>query len=175
VPRSVKPRSDVDFDSFFAGVAELRAYLDRHLQDPERRRARLGRIAAELLKPRAGVALEDWLVQQLADSMGSAAALLARPSADGSWRAGATVGTPQPSRYEKALAPLAKQPSAASPLPFEAEGGLVVPLSGVERLLGAVWLEDALHIDATSAALLQAIAETAAVLLEQEALLQAMG
>jgi hypothetical protein len=43
----------------------------------------------------------------------------------------------------------------------------LVPLAGVEGLVGALWLEAAQPLDEASLSLLQAIADTAGVALEQ--------
>ena len=59
MPKQRNGGGGVDLEGFFAGVDEARAYLDRELQDPSRRRSRLRTIALELLDVRGARALAD--------------------------------------------------------------------------------------------------------------------
>ncbi|MBI3180486.1 MAG: hypothetical protein HYZ27_12545, partial [Deltaproteobacteria bacterium] len=67
---------------FFAGVDEMRAHVDRHSRDPERRRARLARIAEEMPRHRQQP-LSAWLVAELRQAMAARACTLLRR--DGGW------------------------------------------------------------------------------------------
>ncbi len=63
-------------EAFFADVDQARAYLDRHLQDPTRRRARLVRACAQLPALRSAHALGDWLISGMSRALGASAAIL---------------------------------------------------------------------------------------------------
>ena len=90
---SVKAHEGLQIEDFFRGVDELRAHLDRHLQDPTRRRSRLGAVALELLKPRDARELCRWLVSEVADAIGaSAAVVFVREGGGGSFVAWHAVG-----------------------------------------------------------------------------------
>ena len=52
------------------------------------------------------------------------------------------------------------------------DGGLLLPLVGLDGLAGALWLEAAQPLDAASRTLLEAIAGTAGIMIEQALLLQ---
>ncbi len=171
---SVKAPDAVELEVFFDGVAEMRAHLDRSLQDPERRRARLAAIAADLLKPRDARELGRWLVSEVATAIGAAAAAIIVRERAGHFVPWHTVGTPPIARLAEAVAGLA---GAAHPVadPADAGGdGVFVPLVGLEGLVGALWLSTRTALDPGVTELLGAIADATGVRLEQGLLLEAM-
>lgn len=147
----------IKMEVFFEGVREMRAYLDRDIQDPERRRARLSKVAQELLKPRATRELVRWLAQQITSAVGATAVSVLVRNTRGVWSSLEGVHVPP----ESALA----QVSSADP--HRLDDGVLVPLLGVEGVVGALWVEATYELDASSLSLLQAIAGAAGVAIEQ--------
>ena len=173
--RTVKPHSTPAVDDFFAGVDEMRALLDRELQDPERRRGRLAAIAGELLKPRAKGELCRWLVSELAVAIGAnVASILVREHGAFPLVSGHTVGVPPEGSVIPTLDEVVRLAANEAEL-FASSGAVVVPLKGIDGIVGALWLVIRTPLDAGSAELLRAIADTAGVALEQAILLHAMG
>jgi GAF domain-containing protein len=165
VSGTVKAPVARELADFFEGVAEMRAHLDRRLQDPERRRRRLAAIARELLRPREGRELCRWLVTELAAAVGaSSAAVWVREHGDALtlWHA---LGAPPPD-------PTSHPGESTAPT---APDGLMLPLAGADGPVGALWLQARTPLDPDTAALVAALAETAGVALEQALLLAAMG
>lgn len=162
---SLRPAKDlIDSESFFDGVDEMRAYLDRHLQDPERRRARLAVIAQELLKPRSPQELARWLVHQVAGALGATSVTLLVQTHEDAWRA--LEGQRYPPDDKLAHLSTTAQPA------ISVEGALL-PLVGVEGVVGALWIELASPLDATAQSLMMAIADTVGVAVEQGMLVDA--
>ncbi len=180
VARSVKQRGEVDtsrrqeahLDAFFAGVDEVRAFLDRSIQDPERRRARLSNIAALLLKPREARVLVEWLAGQLAAALGArAVAVFVCPATQISPACWCSVGSPHGRPQE--VAELLAQRSVGVQL-LVRPPGMLLPLAGGERIVGAVWFEVDEPLDRGSQALLQALGGAAGMALEQALALEAI-
>lgn len=171
----------------------MRAYLDhcRNDGDPERLKARLGTIAGDLLKPRGGQALATWLTSQLAQAVGASAATLvvretdtrvpggivcgddAEGDAFMSW---CVIGTVRSCDFLRELTALLVSfgfagPSAV-PHPIHLADGLLLPLAGVEGLVGGLWLEHCQPLDATTTALLSALADAAGAALERTIILR---
>lgn len=179
VARTVKPRHDADLDAFFAGVDEVRAYLERHRQDPESRRARLSQLASELLKPRQAGALVSWLTCELASALGARfAAIWVRRSELARFECWHAVGKPSPQHDPEAVARSALASLDAAAREADAreadasathhdERGLMVPVLGSATLLAGVWLELDSPLDAATLRLLEALAATAGMALEK--------
>jgi hypothetical protein len=162
--REISPLDRPEIAGFFGGVDQVRRYLDRHLQDPERRCERLGRMAMDLVRPRSASELAYWLSRQLCEAVGArGAALLLMEPAWRPWRAGGQV---QRLPGAEALATLARAPGKGLESIRVTDGGLLLPVGGSDGLLGAVWLEGMSALDPRSATLLLALIDTAGVLLE---------
>ncbi len=172
VAGSVKAPDAIELDAFFEGVADMRALLDRSLQDPERRRARLAAIASGLSKPRDPRELGRWLVTELAAAVGAAAAALVVRERAARFVPWHTVGTPREGWLEVALAEVTAA-GRATPIASR-PGEVVVPLTGLDGAIGALWLAVRTPLDPTATELLAAIAGTAGVRLEQGLLLESM-
>lgn len=175
-PRSQRRRAAThhdDLEAFFAGVTEMRAYLDRHIQDPERRRERLARIAGALAKRRSPVELADWLAAQLREALGAAGCAVFRH--EGAWLPWRQAGVV---RVPPTAAELGKwinvSPGRFDQDPLQTRHGIVVALAGLDGLVGALWIEEGHDLDPVSRALLQAIADTAGAALEQSLSVQAL-
>jgi hypothetical protein len=137
-------------EAFFAGVAEMRAYLDRNIQDPRRRQQRLARLAEALLKPRGARALGDWLVRQLRDAVGAESVGLW--VGDGLWSV-----------------------AGCTPAPEVPAHAVTFTLSGARGPMGAVRLEGAPALDAASLRLVEALCDTAAMAIEHALGVEAIG
>ncbi|MBN1962959.1 MAG: hypothetical protein JW841_18660 [Deltaproteobacteria bacterium] len=160
-------------DDFFAGVAKLRTYLDHQLQDPLHRRSRLGNVAFGLLKPRDARDLSCWLIRELADAIGaSAAAIFVRGVSSVSFEPWHVVGVPPGGGPLPSYEDITRHSDNASKSTLV--DTLWVPLKGIEGNIGALWFVLRVSLDDKSKQLLSAIADTAAVALEQSSLLQAM-
>ncbi len=142
----------------------MRAYVDRHSRDPERRRARLTRIAIEMPRRRKEP-LSIWLVAELRAAMAARACALWRK--DGDWRPWQVVGVGERQPEGKALAHLADEP-------LRLGSDLLVPVAGSETLLGALFVEEIYEPDPSCLALLSALVGAAGVLLEQEVSAEAL-
>src|SRR5437867_2053972 len=92
----------------------MREHLDRHTRDPNRRRARLARLAQDLLRKRDGTAMGAWLVQQLREVVGAHACTLWRR--DGVWTAWYTAGDSRRPPDPETLSKLASGPAPAATL-----------------------------------------------------------
>lgn len=149
---------------FFDGVAEMRAHLDRRLQDPERRRRRLAAIARELLRPREGRELCRWLVTELAGAVGASSAAVWVREQGGALTLLHAIGAPPPE-------PAPRAGESATPTRVD---GLMLPLAGTDGPVGMLYLHARTPLDADTASLVAALAETAGVALEQTMLLAAM-
>jgi len=159
----VPPTADISTEdplsTFFAGVEELRRYVDRNLQDPRRRRSRLAQIAQDLVKNRRVRTLAAYLAEQLRFALG------ARASAmwvnDGVWacwyRAGAGTN----------LAPANDMTTAVPLFWMDDPTGAWLPLAGTTHVVAALWLEDLQRPDGSTTELLAALASTAGMLIEQ--------
>ncbi len=142
----------------------MRAYLDRHIQDPERRRTRLGHIARELLRPRSASELGCWLTSQLCEAVGATACTIFLRR--GGWVPWKVAGHAGPSPDPRELDALATR-APADVMAATAGENLLLGIRGVEGLIGALWVESGRDLDTVSGALVRAIAETAGVILEQ--------
>jgi hypothetical protein len=147
-------------ERFFAGVDRLRAHLDRHIQDPQRHRARLSAVAQDLLKSCVASDLGRWLCHKLQEAIGArACTLLLADTGWKAWRvAGTSQGLPAPDRLVTA---------GQRQAPVSEEGNLLVPVLGTVGAVGALWIEGGAELDAATEVLLQALANTAGVMLEQ--------
>ncbi len=61
---------------FFEGVDAVRAHLDRHIQDPVRRRERLRQIVSELPKKLSSNDLGPWWAEQVGLALGAETAAI---------------------------------------------------------------------------------------------------
>jgi hypothetical protein len=173
VSRSAKPPSQghEELDSFFSGLDEMRARLERHNQDPAHRHERLGRLATDLLKPREPRLLARWLTQALGEALGATgAALQVRGGAEGIWTTLHRSGAIDLESFAPALRALPDDAAAARPLPE----GVLVPLLGIERVVGVLLLCLGRELDDGSVQLVTAMAATAGVALEQGLTLEAL-
>lgn len=169
--RTVKPKDEVDLDVFFAGVREVRSYLERHNQDPTHRRQRLGALVTELIKAREPRELASWLLRELAGAVGaSGAALYVCNMPVPGWKVWQHTGNLDAASFLPTIGDLAPRGEDI----VEVTGGLVVPCLGVERLVAAIVLLLTTPLDAAAQNLLQALAATAGVALEQSLTLEAL-
>ena len=164
---TVKTHAQPDVDSFFAGVDEVRTYLDRQRQDPRQRRARLSRIAAELLKPRSARALSEWLVNELSAALGASAAALLTPGPEHGWQTRCALGEPPLDAWLARATALAGEPILPA-------GELWIKLEGVDGLVGILAFT-VQELDDSAMTLVLAIADTASVVLERAFLGEATG
>lgn len=142
----------------------MRAYLDRHIQDPERRRARLGHIARELLRPRTAGELGEWLTKQLREAVGATACTILLRRADWApWKVAGKPGRLPDTSDLEALTSGSPGDSGSA----RAGEDLLLAIPGVDSLIGALWVEAGRDLDRLSGALVKAIADTAGVFLEQ--------
>lgn len=125
----------------------MRSHLDRHLQDPERRRERLRRIVAELPKKLSSNDLLSWWVERIGLALGAESAAIYERGGGFSCVLGASALPPQPD----------------APTP---PGSVQVALSE-DR---ALWLMEVGELDEGSRALLTAMGETVGVMLESRRL-----
>lgn len=58
-------------DEFFAGLDEMRAYLDRNVQAPPQRRGRLAKIVTELPRQVSRPDFERWFFSRVAAAVGA--------------------------------------------------------------------------------------------------------
>ena len=158
--------------AFFDGVDEARRYVDRHLQDSERRCERLARMVQELVRPRSASDLAYWLSRQLCEAVGArGCTLLLRDPFWRAWRAGGQVGSlPKPEVLDAVLG----DPLTSAGELHAIDGGLMLGLKGIDAHLGALWLEGVVELDARSVMLLLALCDTAGVLLDQGLKMEAL-
>ncbi len=138
----------------------MRACLDRAVQDPEKRRTRLGAIARDLIGARAAPELGLDLVTRICDAVGGTGCclLLERPTA---WPL-ISVGdvSPLPAEQQRA------EVSTTGKLLVVGKC-VLIPIRGLNDTIGALWLRLERPLDADTLRLLQALADTVGIVLEQ--------
>lgn len=138
--------------------------MDRCIQDPERRRERLSKVAQHLLKPRGASELARWLVRELREAVGARACTLLMKETD--WKPWHGAGTTRSLPTLGARAQLRGE-AGQEPQPLQVGADLLMPVVGITGPVGALWIEAGHALDPGSEKLLQALAGTAGVLLEQ--------
>ena len=145
-------------DAFFEGVDEMRAHLDRRIQDPEHRRARLARLAGDLLRHAKPDDFPSWLLHASREALGADGAALYL-------RAGELGPTHElQDGHVDAFAP----PLEARHEPHAGPRSLWLPLSGADGPIGGLWLTGLEPLDPGSLELLDAVIGSAAALLEHQ-------
>lgn len=171
VPTSVKSPPPSSPEDFFAGVDEMRAYLDRHQQDPAHRHVRLAGVARDLLRPHRSTRLWPWLLQELGDALGASSGAVLTPG-DAGWHSVHVIGGPTPLPSSRVFSTLLRDgaPDASAAIVQVVAGeGAVLPARGSDGVLAVIWLAGIVAIDAETCALLQAILDTAATVSETRA------
>lgn len=157
-----------ELEAFFAGVDEVRAYLERSAEDPARGRTRLAKIAQDLVRHRDAEDLVRWLASSLLESLGGKGGSF--------WLREDACGSADAFRPWLNLGGGCEVPGTGPP-PWSASGsasalsaadsGLWLKLAGPNGIVGVLWLQGSKPPDAENLALVEAIAETAGLLLEQ--------
>ena len=137
-------------DEFFEGVAEMRAYLDR--TGASRARGELTRMATELVRPRAD--FKRWLCEGLRSALEARGVALCSLSAE----MDTTVG--EVARFPKRFATM-----VGSAAPVSTDDGTLITLIGIDKPVGALWIERHAAIDTQSVEILSALLGAAAVML----------
>lgn len=164
VKQARKRARQSEVEAFFAGVDEARALLDRLGHAPERRRERLAGLAKELLRPRPAAELAAWFVEALAELLAARGVELIAAGAElATWAVhGSVVARPKPAQ----LAALLPRSGPLPEQPVELPGGVFVAVIGQVGPVAGLWIEGAPELEPATRAVLQALADAAAVALE---------
>ena len=148
---------------FFAGVVHLRAHLDGRASPGDDPAGGLSTMVQALMRPRTVEELCHWLGEQLTRVFrAQGAAVMVRIS--GRWGtrfASETIPEPVLRRCVGVLS------DDVAGKPFAAVHGWMIPVAGLEGVIGAVYLHEADISPEAAGELLQAIVDTTGVLLEQ--------